>query len=64
MPTKLSEEVKEIFSITADMKEMQERLKKLIVLVLGALCSEFLRARPNVIGNSTVKSLEYLSLFT
>jgi len=50
---KLFEEVKEIFPITADVKDMQERWNKLIVLVfLGALRSEFLKSRPNVIGNS------------
>jgi len=38
---------------------MQERWNKLMVLVfLGALHSEFSKARPNVIDSSTVKSLE------
>jgi len=34
-------------------KEMQERWNKLMVVFLGALHSEFSKARPNVIGSST-----------
>ena len=60
MPTstnfKLFKEVKKIFPITADVKEMHERGNKLMVLVfLGALRPEFLKSRPNVIGSSIVK---------
>ena len=60
----LSKEVKEIFPITADVKEMHERGNKLMVLVfLGALRPEFLKSRQNVIGNSIVKSLENTNHF-
>jgi len=52
-------EVKKIFPITGDVKEMHERWNKLIVLVfLGALHPEFLKARSNVIVNSIVEPLE------
>ena len=54
-----STKVKEIFPITTNVKKMQERWNKLMVLVfLGALHSEFSKAPPNVIDSSTVKSLE------
>jgi len=56
---KLFKEVKEIFLITTDAEEMQERWNKLIVLVfLRALRPEFSKAHPNVIGSSTVKSFK------
>jgi len=65
---KLFEEVKEIFSIIADMKEMQERWNKLMVLIfLRALRSEFSKDQPNVIGSFTIKSriptTSYVKLF-
>ena len=57
--TNFSKEAEKIFPITADVKTTQERWNKLMVLIfLVALCSEFSKARPNVIDSSTVNSLE------
>jgi len=50
--------IEKIFPIITDVK-MQERWNKLMVLVfLGALRPNFLKARLNVIGGFIVKSLE------
>ena len=50
--------------MTTHAKEMYERWNKLMVLVfLRALCPEFLKAQPNMIDNSTVKSLENIYHF-
>ena len=35
----------------------------MVLIFLGALCPNFLNTRPNVIGNSIVKSLEDISHF-
>ena len=55
---KLFAKVKEIFPITADVKEMLKRQNKMIFVCLGELRPKISKARPNVIDNSTVKSLE------
>ena len=47
------------FFITDDVKEMQKRWNKLMVLVfLGALRPEFLKARANVVDSSIIELLE------